>query len=40
MTQEEMHAQMRANGYVPSPNPWYRGPETEDGSSTESDSKS
>lgn len=40
MTVEEMHMQMRRNGSVPSPNPWYRGPEKAAGSSTAEDSKS
>jgi hypothetical protein len=32
MTREEARAQMRRNGSVQSPNPYYRGPENEDGS--------
>jgi hypothetical protein len=32
MTREEARAQMRRNGSVQSPNPYYRGPENGDGS--------
>lgn len=39
LTQEEAHAQMRRNGSVSSPNPWYRGPEKRGGSLTRVSSK-
>ena len=34
LTQEQAHEQMRRNGSVSSPNPWYRGPEKQGGSLT------
>ncbi len=40
LTQEEAHAQMRRNGSVSSPNPYYRGPENRGGSLTRLSSKS
>lgn len=34
LTQEQAHEQMRRNGSISSPNPWYRGPEKRGGSLT------